>query len=57
MAGSRSAHCRSPNVVVELANTETFWPAGSRFFEAFGLLFLMKLLFLKTEVKMTYDDA
>ena len=27
------------------------------FFEAFGLLFLTKLLFLKTEVKATYDDA
>ena len=27
------------------------------FFEAFGLLFLTKLLFLKTEVKTTYDDA
>ena len=27
------------------------------FFEAFGLLLLTKLLFLKTEVKATYDDA
>ena len=27
------------------------------YFEAFGLLFLTKLLFLKTEVKVTSDDA
>ncbi len=27
------------------------------FFEAFGLLFLTKLLLLKTEVRTTYDDA
>ena len=27
------------------------------FFEAFGLLFLTKLLLQKTEVRTTYDDA
>ncbi len=27
------------------------------YFEAFGLLLLTKLLFLKTEVKTTHDDA